>query len=48
MTEEITHYKIDNFFKSDFVQELVKISIIKNQDGSFEVFDIYNISKKFI
>lgn len=51
MIEHIEHYKIEHFFKSDFVKDLVKISILRNPDGSYDLFDKYVISsdsKKYI
>lgn len=46
MIEHIKHYKVEHFFNSDFVKDLVKISIIKNSDGSYELFDKYTIVSK--
>lgn len=43
---EISHYKVENFFNSNFVKDLVKISIFKNSDGSYELFDKFIISQK--
>lgn len=46
MINSIQHYKVEHFFNSDFVRDLVKISIIKNADGSYELFDRYIIRLK--
>lgn len=46
MIDQIEHYKVEHFFNSDFVKDLVKISIIKNPDGSYELFDKYTIFSK--
>jgi len=43
MIKNIEHYKVQNFFNSDFVKDLVTISIFKNPDGSYELFDTYTI-----
>lgn len=43
MIKNIEHYKVEHFFNSDFVKDLVKISIIKTTDGSYDLFDRYTI-----
>ena len=46
MIEHLAHYKVEHFFNSSFVKDLIKISIIKNSDGSYELFDKYTITAK--
>lgn len=37
--------KIDNFFKREFINNIHDIAIFKNEDGSYELFDRYVITK---
>lgn len=44
MTEYFSDYKVAKFFNSDFTKDLVKIAIIKNTDGTYELFDKFTIT----
>lgn len=44
MTNEIIDNKLENFFSGKFVQDTIKLSIIKLPDGSYILFDKYTIS----
>lgn len=51
MINDVLYKKVENFFTGGFVQDTIKISIIKNSDNSYELFDKYTIkfvNKKFL
>lgn len=35
--------KVDHFFNKEFVKDTIKLSIIKNDNGTYELFDQYQI-----
>lgn len=46
MIDNITNYKVEHFFNTDFVKDTIQISILKNPEGYYDLFDKYLITPK--